>query len=170
MPESGAEGLLERIGVTATRRVREVEPSITLDLVDLPMSVFVVGGCYGGDCLVAREALRIGHQVHTVLPTRFGQLCPHWKDFLHGADSTITWDGSRDLPHTTTWEMMEPSEDEPYRRRDARIVELSTRRLFAWPDRREQQAYSGVTMTINIARRAGKEVLVRILHPVGATV
>ena len=66
-------------------------------------------------------------------------------------------------PHTTTWEQMDPT-DEPYRRRNKRLIELGRDLLLAFPNRQEQEAHSGTTMTINIARRAGVPVEVNILH------
>jgi hypothetical protein len=147
------------VSITATRRILNGDRlKISQALAALPPSKLYVGGCRGGDCEVARLALMLRHQVHTVIPGEWAQLCVHWKGYLYKTTNRA--------PHTTSWEQM-PESDEPYRRRNERLVELGPDLLLAFPDKAEQQPRSGVTMTINIARRAGVEVLPKILH--GAT-
>jgi hypothetical protein len=122
----------------------------------LPVSRIYVGGCLGGDCLAARYAQEAGHHVHTILPTIWSQLCVHWKEFVQGERRTI--------PHSDTWELTREVSSEPYRDRNTLIVQRGNDLLVAFPDKRPQQARSGVTMTINIAKREGVPVRVRVLH------
>jgi len=122
----------------------------------LPLSTIFVGGCLGGDCLAARYALEVGHRVHTILPTIWSQLCTHWKEFVKGERKLV--------PHTTTWDMLDPGAVEPYRARNTLIVQRGNDLLVAFPDTRPNQPRSGVTMTINIAKREGVPVRVRVLH------
>jgi hypothetical protein len=155
---------MSTIAVTATRNVRPVEPRIhqafhviaAQGLVDR----VVVGACRGGDCQAAQVAKAEGFSVHTVIPGDRSQLCDHWKVFLAAPD-----EDTRPAPHTDSYEAMPPEKGSiAYRHRNERMVELSDAGLIAFPDRTEQQAYSGVTMTINIARRVGKPVQSVILH------
>jgi hypothetical protein len=143
------------VGITATRRTRPGEPIIKEEMHELSHSTIYVGGCLGGDCLAARYALEAGHRVHTILPTIWDQLCEHWKEFTKGYRHLV--------PHTTTWELT-PESREPYRARNTLIVQRGNDLLVAFPDKRPQQARSGVTMTINIAKREGVPVKVRVLH------
>jgi len=153
------------VAITATRHIRQTTdtPVIEDELRALESSTLYVGGCYGGDCVVAQAALRVGHKVHTILPTPIEQLCVHWKNFQR-----LIADNLAVRPHTTTWEYADPhgrSRPEPYRLRNEKLVKRGKDLLLAFANRQEQEPRSGVTMTINIARRAGVPVKVVILHP-----
>lgn len=156
------------VAITATRNVAPVEVKIHQALAVIAMNrtaptvdTIVVGACRGGDCIAALAALALGFSVHTVVPGDRSQLCAHWTWYFSIPSERLAM---APQPHTTTSEFMPRSRGSAaYRSRNERMVELADS-LLAFPDRTEQQPFSGVTMTINIARRANKPVSSVILH------
>jgi|SRR5215472_9381436 len=152
---------MSTIAITATRSVLASEPRIHQALYVIHAAGLVdkviVGAARGGDCQAAQAAIALGFTVHTVVPGDWGQLCPHWREF-------VTTVGVAP-PHTTTHELMKREAGSiAYRHRNERMVGLADAGLLAFPNHSEQAAYSGVTMTINIARRLGKPVQSVRLH------
>jgi hypothetical protein len=155
------------IAITATRNVRFVEPhmwqafKVLESSSDTFGSAVIVGACRGGDCQAASIAIASGFTVHTVVPGDRSQLCTHWNEYFR----SVPLDPLVSPPHTTTFELMPTgSGSAAYRARNTRMVELGSDGLLAFADTAEQQMYSGVTMTINIARRMGRSVSTVILH------
>ena len=98
---------------------------------------FVTGACWGGDEYIAKAIKRFHPKTpHTVvIPYKTGQV---------SAEAVKT---------ATSIVRMTSRSESSYRARNERIVELSTRMVAFWTEKR---AHSGTFMTINIARRAGK--------------
>lgn len=103
---------------------------------------FITGGCVGIDAMVAEAAFRRGERVHTIIPSNLSLVDPWF------------------LCRCTTYEYM--AQDSTYRDRNLRIVESSDL-LVAIPESASNQR-TGTWQTINLAQKAGLEVVVYTLE------
>lgn len=131
-----------RVGITATRQLDDAGRQniiAALKCLEPPGDSIVVGGCYGGDQFALEVAYFMGIDAHVVLPEDQSQVDDNWVNFAATCE-----DGG------------------PYRQRNERIVALADC-VWAFPnhDSQRRDPRSGTWMTINIARRAKKPVLVR---------
>ena len=139
----------EIITWTATRRLEEGDEQTFIRLVDAthPDAKHIVGGCIGGDAVLARLLYLRGRMVHVVLPADRSKVDPEWQLYC------------------TSFEEMPPSTT--YRQRDERMVELGTRciGIANRPEKHGASIYSGAWMTIRIAIAAGLPTETTILRP-----
>jgi predicted Rossmann fold nucleotide-binding protein DprA/Smf involved in DNA uptake len=138
-----------KVAFTGTRSViAKDEALIRKTVQSLPSdSTVITGGCLGVDTLVAKIAHELGLKVHTVMPHNRTQADPYWRT------------------RCSTFEEMPEGTD--YRDRNTRMVVLCDR-LIAFPNKAEDHGASrrsGTWMTVRIARKLGKDVLVELLHP-----
>ena len=108
-------------------------------------TLIVTGACMGVDACVAMTAFDAGYRVHTVVPYEFNYRY-YDRDYAQ---------------HCQTSEFVRTYAD-----RNARMVELSTDGLIAFPlfpedDRRSR--FSGTWQTVRMARKAEKAVQIHIL-------
>jgi len=132
------------VGFTASRKFLEGNEyglanwleSMRLTIRDLRASRFVTGGCVGGDAIIAKLLKELHpHVPHTVV--------------VPGDTSQVDW-----AAVALASSVIHMPANTSYRQRNERIVALSNRVVAFW----NGDTRSGTTMTVNIARRAGKFV------------
>jgi len=123
---------------TATRNVQPGDAEVFARLVEATAvdDTHILGGCRGGDALLARLLSARGAMVHVVLPADRSQIDPEWQLFCSSFE---------EMPGGTT-----------FRQRDERMVELGGRTIGIAALAEKRQPYSGTWMTIRIARAVGK--------------
>jgi len=133
----------------ATRRLEEGDDQVFIRLVDAtdPNAKHIVGGCIGGDALLARLLYARGRMVHVVVPADRSKVDPDWRLFC------------------TSYELM--PEGTTYRQRDERMVLLGTRLIGIAnrPEKHGASIYSGAWMTVRIARDMHRPVEAYVLRP-----
>lgn len=104
--------------------------------------VCIVGGCIGGDALIAELAWQIdGVHIHCVLPADHSRVDPHWREHCH------------------SFEQMPDGTD--YRARDQRMVDIGLLKhgvlkvCPSWPESHPAAKRSGTWLTKRLAVRAG---------------
>jgi hypothetical protein len=139
----------EIITWTATRRLEEGDEPTFIRLVDAthPDAKHIVGGCIGGDAVLARLLYLRGRMVHVVLPADRSKVDPDWRLYC------------------TSYQLM--PEGTTYRQRDERMVDLGTRCIGICnrPERHGASIYSGAWMTVRIARAMGRPTEATVLRP-----
>jgi predicted Rossmann fold nucleotide-binding protein DprA/Smf involved in DNA uptake len=138
-----------RIAITGTRNVDLAMPkriAEALEAYDPSEDQIITGAAIGVDAIAAREASNMGFDVTTIVPSERGQVEPSWR----------TWaDRAIELP---------PSR-EPYRDRNEMMVGMADRVLafVEYPEQHPRSKRSGTWMTIRIARRQGKHVILDVM-------
>jgi hypothetical protein len=139
----------EIITWTATRRLEEGDDQVFIRLVaaTAPDAKHIVGGCIGGDAVLARLRYGLGRMVHVVLPADRSKVDPEWQLYCTSYE---------EMPEGTT-----------YRQRDERMVELGTRLIGIAnrPEKHGASIYSGAWMTIRIGIAQGRPTEAYVLRP-----